>query len=780
MKLLQQLTDYLFWQDMLSPEELSALSALGICIPNRWAGYDETILEILKEDRQLWKDILAEQDTDPDVQVGVWLDAERRRVLQPKTGGKKKTGVRRIGLAEYSRALETKLQEWEDPGFSAFYSLLGESLSHRDARVMLKQPFRLSSQEELLPTRRLFSQLHGGNRVAQIAQAVFFQLPVQEAPFRRLSPHNREQVGRMIFRGENVPAGKSFAGLQLAQNIVFLQNYVFQQWAGFHPLLSRLPDEEGFAYRYFMQENRAALMAFVAWENLHDTHPRAAQQYQYAAAAADKQLGLRFVMQHFPHEWMEYLRKSGITGWHDDILATMRPPEWLKRYPKVFYSNRPLRQWDDAGLRPRLAGFRPVLPDTAPSAGRFRVFKPARSYDLIRPMREGQSAVCKEGAWGLVDCSGREVIECRLRAEKDVSAFISDKTPGRGQMEKWTSCFATIKPFCEGRAAVFGWYYAWGFIDEAGELLVPCQYRYAFSFSEGFAAVWKSNGEWWFIDHSGQERFGPFASAFQFREGLAAVQCPDGDYAYLDTDGKLHFKQAHKLINFLHGYGLVIERHVSQRGEVRFFEAYIDRNFKYKMFSCRRFHYRDREGLLIDDYLVTGNTVFIPARISRIQGIHTEYVALELGYLPMLNGARIRQGLEKLEKPEFPLTYPDEQSYKLREFWPETCVSEGFIIGGNNNAPGNQMGLYALLPEPSAYDLPVNCWFDATAQTLWVQNARTTEIALLEGIDQCLPFDETGVLVRFNRENVFGESDCQALIDVDKSFIFPDTETSSF
>lgn len=41
MKLLQQLTDYLFWQDMLRPEELSALSALGIRIPNRRAGHFE-------------------------------------------------------------------------------------------------------------------------------------------------------------------------------------------------------------------------------------------------------------------------------------------------------------------------------------------------------------------------------------------------------------------------------------------------------------------------------------------------------------------------------------------------------------------------------------------------------------------------------------------------------------------------------------------------------------------------------------------------------------------
>ena len=69
--------------------------------------------------------------------------------------------------------------------------------------------------------------------------------------------------------------------------------------------------------------------------------------------------------------------------------------------------------------------------------------------------------VCREGKWGYIDKTGREVIHC-----------------------KYDYAYA----FCEGLAIVAksGKY---GFIDKTGRAVVPCKYDYAFEFREGMAKV---------------------------------------------------------------------------------------------------------------------------------------------------------------------------------------------------------------------------------------------------------------------------------------------------
>lgn len=64
-----------------------------------------------------------------------------------------------------------------------------------------------------------------------------------------------------------------------------------------------------------------------------------------------------------------------------------------------------------------------------------------------------------------------------------------------------------VHPFKEGMAAVKrSWrsgYLQWGFIDDNGDEVIPCQYQKVLDFHEGLAAV--NNGCWGYIDKDGNE-----------------------------------------------------------------------------------------------------------------------------------------------------------------------------------------------------------------------------------------------------------------------------------
>jgi hypothetical protein len=78
-------------------------------------------------------------------------------------------------------------------------------------------------------------------------------------------------------------------------------------------------------------------------------------------------------------------------------------------------------------------------------------------------------------------------------------------------------------PFSDGRAPVqlAG---KWGYVDRAGDVVVPIQYDIGHMFSEGFASV-ERDGKWGYIDRSG--RFvipAMFDAAMPFCGGIAAVE----------------------------------------------------------------------------------------------------------------------------------------------------------------------------------------------------------------------------------------------------------------
>ena len=98
-------------------------------------------------------------------------------------------------------------------------------------------------------------------------------------------------------------------------------------------------------------------------------------------------------------------------------------------------------------------------------------------------------------------------------------------------------------PFSEGRAQVAE-RYRWGYINRAGELVVPLRYSRTGRFSERRAAVMNEAGFYGYIDRRGAEVIIPalYTRAGEFHEGRAAVRFGSGDsgrYGYIYPWGNL-------------------------------------------------------------------------------------------------------------------------------------------------------------------------------------------------------------------------------------------------
>lgn len=77
-----------------------------------------------------------------------------------------------------------------------------------------------------------------------------------------------------------------------------------------------------------------------------------------------------------------------------------------------------------------------------------------------------------------------------------------------------------------------------GFIDEAGTLVIPCVWQRVFTFSEDLAAVQDSSGKWGYINRNG-ELVIPcrWVSARSFTRGTAAVEDAAGVFYHIDQQG---------------------------------------------------------------------------------------------------------------------------------------------------------------------------------------------------------------------------------------------------
>lgn len=75
----------------------------------------------------------------------------------------------------------------------------------------------------------------------------------------------------------------------------------------------------------------------------------------------------------------------------------------------------------------------------------------------------------------------------------------------------------------------------YGWINENGEVIIPCIYDFAFDFSEGMASV-KKDDKYGYIDKSGNVIIG-FCYDFggMFNDGMACV-CKDGKWGWIDKE----------------------------------------------------------------------------------------------------------------------------------------------------------------------------------------------------------------------------------------------------
>ena len=98
--------------------------------------------------------------------------------------------------------------------------------------------------------------------------------------------------------------------------------------------------------------------------------------------------------------------------------------------------------------------------------------------------------------------------------------------------------------FSCGRIAVVSPEGLWGFADQAGKLVIPAQFGYAYQFCEGFAEVTFLEGDRGYIDVEGNVLARGFANTFSFLNGYAEVwlsghNAYDKVTAWINTKGEI-------------------------------------------------------------------------------------------------------------------------------------------------------------------------------------------------------------------------------------------------
>lgn len=100
----------------------------------------------------------------------------------------------------------------------------------------------------------------------------------------------------------------------------------------------------------------------------------------------------------------------------------------------------------------------------------------AHRFSNVYTIHEGFAPVEKDGKWGSVDMTGKQVIPCQ-------GDYFTNFREGLARVKK------------NGK---------YGFVDTTGKVVIPCQYDSTWDFSEGFARVRKGE-KTGFVDKNGKE-----------------------------------------------------------------------------------------------------------------------------------------------------------------------------------------------------------------------------------------------------------------------------------
>jgi hypothetical protein len=178
---------------------------------------------------------------------------------------------------------------------------------------------------------------------------------------------------------------------------------------------------------------------------------------------------------------------------------------------------------------------------------------------LVSKFSEGLINCSDNGDWGFIDINGNFIIPPTYKYAREFSegkaAVVPQKINGKAN-RKDLYAFITrdneiiIPPlftgadirFSEGMCAVYD--NGYGYINDNGQLIVPCDYYLGQHFTEGFAVV-KPSGKgksYGYIDKTGAMTIKPiFTLAESFKNGLASVtigkKYEEFKYGYIDKSG---------------------------------------------------------------------------------------------------------------------------------------------------------------------------------------------------------------------------------------------------
>jgi hypothetical protein len=172
------------------------------------------------------------------------------------------------------------------------------------------------------------------------------------------------------------------------------------------------------------------------------------------------------------------------------------------------------------------------------------------AFHLTLGFSEGLAAVKVESLWGFINTRGDMVIPPSFgsasnfadgmahvqRGEQggfvDPQGSFTPDRPGTLQVGKFSEGLARFKAL--NRIGVA----AWGFINKAGEVVVPPDYDMAHDFTEGVARV-QLDDLYGFVDTRGEVVIDPqYPEVADFHEGLAAVH-DEGRTGYIDLRGEM-------------------------------------------------------------------------------------------------------------------------------------------------------------------------------------------------------------------------------------------------
>lgn len=234
------------------------------------------------------------------------------------------------------------------------------------------------------------------------------------------------------------------------------------------------------------------------------------------------------------------------------------------------------------------------------SAQRYKVVDLDYEYDTIDPCSCGLFAVERNGLWGFINKTGKEVIPCiydKVDSFSEGLSLVSEQESDpyfiniNGEKELVPSSYPSGRRFSEGLFQTFKringvWLH--GYFDKSGQITICYKFRRVEDFSEGLAFVQDQNGKIGYIDHSGEYVISPkYLKGSYFRKGYAVVEDVNNTYLLIDNKGNTIYK-----FNGIIDYGLGI---LLGHGEESLFYKVKDLNEFINPLSQKEIHYKSWE-----------------------------------------------------------------------------------------------------------------------------------------------------------------------------------------